>query len=92
MTTNEITKATKEDIIATGCGTVLGVFAGTILAVFINAWLVSKGYEIVCKYTSNLPTIGYWDFFWVLFAIRAISQAVFSGVRNELKSISFKNN
>ena len=91
MTTNELTKETKDKIIADGCGTVLGTLVGTILAVFLNAWLVGKGYEVVCKYISDLPAIGYWDFFWVLFAIRSISQAVFCGI-SKVNSLSFKNN
>jgi hypothetical protein len=87
MTTEKL----DEKIIAEGCGTILGTFVGTILAIFINAWLVSKGYGVVCKYISDLPTIGYWDFFWVFFAIRAISGAVFCGIRN-ISSMSFKKN
>ena len=89
MTTNEFTKETKDKIIAEGCGAVLGTFIGAVLAIFINAWLVGKGYEVVCKYISDLPAIGYWDFFWVLFTIRAISQAVFGGVRS-IGNLSFK--
>lgn len=88
MTTNEFTK-TKDDIIAEGCGTVLGTLVGTVLAVFLNAWLVGKGYAVMCKYIADLPAIGYWDFFWVLFAIRSISQAVFSGV-SKVSNLSFK--
>ena len=91
MTTNEFAKTTKEDIISEGCGTVLGTFVGTILAIFINAWLVGKGYEVVCKYISDLPAIGYWDFFWVLFAIRSVSRAVFCGVRS-VAGMNFKRN
>ena len=88
MTTNELTK-TKEEILADGCSTILGTLVGTILAVFLNAWLVSKGYEVLCKYIANIPAIGYWDFFWVLFAIRSISQAVFCGI-SKVSNLSFK--
>ena len=91
MTTKKLDETTKDEIIAEGCGTVLGALVGTVLAIFLNAWLVGKGYDVVCKYISDLPAIGYWDFFWVLFAIRSVSQAVFCGVRS-ISNMSFKRN